>query len=321
MFTLKQLNKLSEDTNIGENFNLSSFLVKDLLLLWELGFGLIALTPSQMIYYASGKWYKVKININTYIFWQSILRQISSPSITLSSLSVRERLRRSFGRKAICCISAFRHIEKDEQNHKQLKQLLINKGYEPIELEGHFVQEEDLQNENPQDVESSYLVFCPSGKTQKDFIKDMYQLGKKYKQDSILLRNRNSKNAYYLGTNHSNNPGLGKIQRHGPIIPNKLSGFRSIPVKKGKLDFKDSFAFKNFLYDDVIDYPFELKRDIKDTWKLVDTCIYKHKKLPYYKVVITKNGVKKSAVVENKLAAKTLRDKVYTFDDFPPFFK
>ena len=31
--------------------------------------------------------------------------------------------------------------------------------------------------------------------------------------------------------------------------------------------------------------------------------------------------VKKSAVVENKLAAKTLRDKLYTFDDFPPFFK
>lgn len=323
MYTPLQLQCLNSNINIGKNFNIDYFTVKDLCFLWELGFCLLGVSDTFLIYYnEKGVITKCKSSKPIFNFWQYILNQIKSlPVETAASLITT--LKASINKRSICCISAFRNSNKEEDlnNNAELFNDLTSMGFTPIQVQGYFVQEDKMDEE--ESPELSYLVFAPKSMSVKEFRRKMFLLGKKYNQDSILLRDKHKSNAYYLGTNNSSNPGLGKVVKLGSLIPNKVLGYRSIPIKNATLDFSNQFGFKNYEYysNDVIDYPYRHKK-VKGPWKLEEECVYKNVNNPsIYKVVITKNGVTKYHITKNKREAIRVRNIVKNNRTFPVFFK
>lgn len=268
---------LTPDSDVSDAFDIEGIgylPLRNLMALWEAGFGIISLVknqPYQLSWFNNHTTTMREVSVQVYNFWASIILQLCEPVIKTTAVSVTPMIQKSLYSRSICCLSAYRtgnSVEQNEVLHARLKQQIKDLGYFPIELRGVFL-EEGASNSD----EYSYLIMSNKDDTVEDFRLKMFDLGVQYNQDCILLRNKGEEKAYYLGTNHSKNPGFKNIKNLGVLIPNKVTGFGSVPIKfsDGKENYKDSFSFWIGKYDrDTLP---EVKT-AKGPWKLVKPNIY-----------------------------------------------
>lgn len=149
----------------------------------------------------------------------------------------------------IAMLTAFRKTDENGKLYKLIENRMRNKklmldlkalGYSYIPMEGHYV--EGYKTENAQDLtEESFFVI---GKDKEDFEKNIFELGKKYNQESVMLKLPDSPDAFLLGTRDTNPngeksfPGLGNKETLGPFHPQKIDIFYSKWKNK-------TFIFKN----------------------------------------------------------------------------
>lgn len=268
---------LTPDSDVSEAFDrCTGYLpLRNLMTLWEAGFGINSLrkvgNSYQMWWFDLHKPHWDLIGESTYNFWNYVIQQLCEPVIETTAVSITPMLKASLYKRSICCLYAFRSSNNNSENmqlHTQLKQQIKDLGYFPIELRGVFLEEGASDSD-----EFSYLIMSHRDDTVEDFRLKMFDIGVQYNQDCILLRNKDEEKAYYLGTNHSKNPGFKKIKKLGLLIPSKITGFASIPIKPYLLDgdYKDSFSFWIGKYDRNT-VP-EVKT-AKGPWKLVKPNIY-----------------------------------------------
>lgn len=268
---------LTLDSDVSEAFDIEGIgylPLRNLMALWDAGFGIISLVknqPYQLSWFNSHVCTMREVSVQVYNFWASIILQLCEPKIETVAVSVTPLIEKCLYKRSICCVSAYRSSNTPDQNgllHKDLRQQIKNLGYFPIELRGVFLEEGESNSD-----EYSYLVMSHWDDTVESFRLKMFDLGVQYNQDCILLRNKGEEKAYYLGTNYSNNPGFKKIKKLGLLIPNKVTGFGSVPIKfsDGKENYKDSFSFWIGKYDrDTVP---EVKT-AKGSWKLIKPNIY-----------------------------------------------
>ena len=320
-FRVGKLQNLSEDDNVGASFGLPYLSLKRLRDLWEAGFPILGLEKDSLFWVGSN-YYCSPIDENTYKFWRSVVEQVADnppklvTAFTVES-SVNEFLMKSVYSRSICCISAERKldmpqaelVEYNAQNTDDLHNTLKDSGRLVIKLQGMFREQNEKgeMEDNPDEV--SFLVVSNKNEDAEHFAKDMYDLGVKYKQNSILLRDKGNEKAYYMGTSEVKNPdtfapGLGKKAEIGNLVPYKMLDYCSVPFKYAKdkdgyirkIDTKDAFAF-TIPEDD---------EKVKGEWKLIAPNIYSHGEgdKVEYKWIVTKNGIKYGGIVDNIGLAK-----------------
>ena len=140
-----------------------------------------------------------------------------------------------------------------KQWNRDLKSALLKLGYGVTAIKGRYRED---GWDSASDEESFFVVNLPN---DPNFIKNMQKLGEAYNQDSILIKEKGSDNAYLLGTNTSEgdfNPALGKTQDIGKLhvnIPLDYLGASSVIKNKAfvfgenKNESKDKpFALETF---------------------------------------------------------------------------
>ena len=161
-------------------------------------------------------------------------------------------------------MSPFRKEFSDKENlnrYKELKEVVREKGFGFIELKGGYQEEEGFVNEKS--------LFIPNIKR-----KDMLELGKKYDQHSVIVKNKNS--FAMIGTNR--NAGIGKVLDKFDV------GGRSISVDDIGDKFKDFFS--HLLKGSHAGKKFLFKMQEK-----IETSMYYYKKYgPQWVTVIEENG-------------------------------
>ena len=323
----------SEDTNVADSFEvkgLKHLSLKQLSFLWEAGFSITGLDKEGVLYYFDGNFYGHLLDESNLNLWNSILLQLQDEpmlvsAFTVESTTVNPYLINTLFRRDICCISAEvklpddtpeniikKQNELNRLNTEELESTLKEK-YFPIKLQGMFYDRRNgKESAKPQEI--SFLVVQRKGQSEKEFINDMFELGKRYNQNSVLIREVNKRNAYYLGTSEVEQPdtfapGLGNKGQFGELLPYKLADFCSIPFNqktiKGKtvrkLDYKDSFA-----YDE---YKQKLPRLNSKNWKKVDTNLYEYigDDFPkYYKWTVVNDGIVYSGIERSLAQADNL---------------
>ena len=120
-------------------------------------------------------------------------------------------------------MSPFRKEFSDKENlerYKELKELVREKGYGFIELKGGYQEETGFVNEKS--------LFIPNIKK-----KEMMELGKKYDQFSVIIKDKNT--FAEIGTNK--NAGINSVQNKFDV-----GGKRNISVDDVGNIFKDFFS-------------------------------------------------------------------------------
>ena len=302
----------SEDTNVAESFEvegLTHLSLKKLSFLWSAGFGITGLEvyddgdhKEYNLYYFNGNFYVQSITKKVYDIWCSILLQIQDrpnliSAFTIESTTINPYLLKTLFSRSICFISAEKSPNKhDSDEIKNEKERLnrintaelyntLKEKYFPIKLQGMF-----KENRKPEKAEISFLVVSRKGQTENEFIKDMYDLGVKYKQDSILIREKDKRNAYYLGTSNVEKPdiyapGLGKKGQFGELLPYNIDRFYSIPFnmkrlekrRNGKTAIRRKDNGDTFSY---VDYKKPPKFNSK-FWKKIDVNLYEYSREGY----------------------------------------
>ena len=134
-------------------------------------------------------------------------------SISESGLS---RVYRLLSEHECAIITSFRGNEQPSENkanNRQLKGILLGKEYGVTSIKGFFI--EDLNQPTEKSVvEDSFLVVnLRDDPSFKDII---IKLGKYYKQNSVLLKDKESDNAYLYGTSETGtDPKLGQTKDVG----------------------------------------------------------------------------------------------------------
>lgn len=98
-----------------------------------------------------------------------------------------------------------------------MKAALLKLGYGVTAIKGRYRED---GWDTASDEESFFVVNLTN---DPDFIKNLARLGEAYNQDSILIKEKGSDNAYLLGTNTSEgdfNPALGQMQDIGKLHVN-----------------------------------------------------------------------------------------------------
>lgn len=104
-----------------------------------------------------------------------------------------------------------------KQWNRDLKAALLKLGYGVTAIKGRYRED---GWDTASDEESFFVVNLTN---DPDFIKNLARLGEAYNQDSILIKEKGSDNAYLLGTNTSEgdfNPALGQTQDIGKLHVN-----------------------------------------------------------------------------------------------------
>ena len=120
--------------------------------------------------------------------------------------------------KNIGMISASRGEFSPEENEKRTSSLMddINsKKLDYIPVRGRYIENYGSKDEKPVD-EKSFLIH-----SDENIIHHLKNFGKKYGQDSVLYKEKNSEIAKLHGTNKSGFPGLNKSHDIGTFHPNK----------------------------------------------------------------------------------------------------
>ena len=318
-FKMGNVEGFSDSDNVAYCFDIPELKyvsVKSLKLLWKAGFGILGLDNNGNGFYTLW-WYNKHlagssfITLDQFNFWASIIYQLQTKpelesAFTIESVSVNPYLSATLYSRSICCISSSRGGNSFEKNKKDLAKLyqqLKDLGYFPIALQGMFYEE---GKESPD--EKSFLVVSRKGEDENTFKQNMYKLGMQYNQDSILMRDKDEEEAYYLGTNETDTPttfrpGLGKECKIGVLLPNKVSGYCSVPIKFGKLQQEDAFAFWT-----PYESPLPPKPTEDSDWELVEPNIYK--KLPYFMWRVTKDGKEYKGITNNLMQARNLVKRI-----------
>lgn len=144
-------------------------------------------------------------------------------------------------------ISALRNENSKEENlknHQELKEGLRKRGFGTTILKGHFVEDFDPSDQTKGKDVVEVSIFVAGDKENQKLKNALIELGKKYKQDSILYKPFNDENAYLIGTRDGAYPGLGKEQKLGKWIPKKTGEFYShLKGKKNSTFVFESFGF------------------------------------------------------------------------------
>lgn len=108
-------------------------------------------------------------------------------------------------------------LDVKKQWNRDLKAALLKLGYGVTAIKGRYRED---GWDTASDEESFFVVNLAN---DPDFIKNMARLGEAYNQDSILIKEKGSDNAYLLGTNTSEgdfDPALGQTQDIGKLHVN-----------------------------------------------------------------------------------------------------
>lgn len=309
---------------LGVNFPIK---FANLKMLWEAGFGiynLYCITKEDgtknigLWFFDKHNLYVKELSISQYNFWLLLLYQVSKIPIlidafTEEAVSINPYLEATLYKRSICCISAQRSnnsMTKNKRDTMQLKGILKEFGYFPILLQGVFYEQDEYGNRKANEGELSYLVVSRKGEDPTSFANNMFDLGVRYKQDSVLMRDVDSKNAYYWGTSNTDTPdtfkpGLNVKAYIGELVPYK-SGFCSTPLNVATMQLKldDAFAFwtpsedgEDLLY----------KRN-SNKFVLVQPNIYSNGNLYRYRVI--KNEVVYYGYSRNLLGAKKFVERI-----------
>ena len=124
-------------------------------------------------------------------------------------------------------------MENLERN-RQLKAVLLNKGYGVTAVDGTYV--EDFGTEAAKEVkENSFFVV--NLKDDPNFKASILGLGEHFCQDSVLFVPRGGEESFLIGTNNAEFPGYGKEESTGEFLGGKEGEFMT-RVGKSKRPIK-----------------------------------------------------------------------------------
>ena len=153
---------------------------------------------------------------------KELIRSIRK-AISESGLS---RVHQLFQEHDCALITAFRGSRgrktNEELNH-ELKGALLGKGYGVTAMDGAFIEKFGQPEAKIIKGEDSWFVV--NLKDDPDFKSNIIKAGRHYDQDSVLLKERGSEEAYYYGTNATGKPGLDKIDQCGIFRGGKSGQF------------------------------------------------------------------------------------------------
>lgn len=125
-------------------------------------------------------------------------------------------------------ITAFRADFSKNENLKRNKSLesdLRALGFGFTKVKGSYPEVDEITGEAKRVEEQSLIVFNTSEQSSKDLKDALVRLGKKYNQDSVLIKERETEIAYLAGTNDTGFPGLGKTEKLGKWTINKAAEY------------------------------------------------------------------------------------------------
>tara|TARA_B100001094_G_scaffold84962_1_gene81319 strand:- start:412 stop:1005 length:594 start_codon:yes stop_codon:yes gene_type:complete len=156
------------------------------------------------------------------------------------------RVMRHTENRPISIITAWRNKtsrkDNDSQNRKLMKDIRAM-GFGAIKLQGKYIQDFGTPDAATGDgFEISFVVVGNEGDTSGNMLGFAKKMGKKYGQDSVLVKPAGAdEDAILVGTNAAKWPGLGKIEKLGKWHPNRTPEFYS-KMRGG------TFAFESFEY-------------------------------------------------------------------------
>lgn len=353
---LDNLSNISDTTDVSRCFDVPSLhhlSFGRLKVLWEAGFPITGISVQKGLDHTDYTMYSLLPNCEcmsiseaNYILWCQILEQLQDPpaqllsAFSVQAASVNEFLMDTLYQRSICYLSAYRKYEGvpekemqriNTENSNTLQQSLRQTGRLVIKLQGMFREQNEFGDtvDNPDEV--SYLVISNKNEDIMSFVDSMFGFGKQYNQNSILIREKDDKNAYYLGCCEVLNPttfapGLGNKAKIGALLPYKMLDYCSIPYKYKrdkdgyvyKLDYNDAFAFDT---ESV-----KLPKFNSSYWKRLDSnvCTYEHPTFDspkFYRWKVIKDGVMYGGVENNYNQAKRMVVKVKSGKFVPNKYK
>ena len=137
------------------------------------------------------------------------------------------RIRQKDSKKGMAIMSAQRGDKSNKENRARSKQLdrdIRGQGLPgATKVSGRYTENPNTKQEKKVG-ERSHVV--SSGKMGKrKFKKAITKLGKKYNQDSVLIKKKPKGSAALVGTNKSSYPGMGKRDKVGKMNPGKTGEF------------------------------------------------------------------------------------------------
>jgi hypothetical protein len=120
-----------------------------------------------------------------------------------------------------------------------------------VRMHGAYTEDKGGPNER-QVHERSIMVFGHKEGDDNGHLKGfLLKHGQKYKQDSVLYKPHNEKNAHLIGTKEGAWPGKGEKHDLGPWHPNRTPEFHSVlrHPKSGK-----TFAFEEFRFVNEVSF-------------------------------------------------------------------
>ena len=137
------------------------------------------------------------------------------------------RIRQKDSKGGMAIMSAQRGDMTKKQNAARSKQLdkdIRGAGLPgPTKVSGRYTENKGQKNERKVGERSSVVSSGKMGK--RKFKKAITKLGKKYNQDSVLIKKKPKGSAALVGTNKSSYPGMGKRDKVGKMNPGKTGEF------------------------------------------------------------------------------------------------
>jgi len=137
------------------------------------------------------------------------------------------RIRQKDKKGGMAIMSAQRGDMTKKQNAARSKQLdkdIRGAGLPgPTKVSGRYTENKGQKNERKVGERSSVVSSGKMGK--RKFKKAITKLGKKYNQDSVLIKKKPKGSAALVGTNKSSYPGMGKSDKVGKMNPGKTGEF------------------------------------------------------------------------------------------------
>ena len=137
------------------------------------------------------------------------------------------RIRQKDSKGGMAIMSAQRGDMTKKQNAARSKQLdkdIRGAGLPgPTKVSGRYTENKGQKNERKVGERSSVVSSGKMGK--RKFKKAITKLGKKYNQDSVLIKKKPKGSAALVGTNKSSYPGMGKSDKVGKMNPGKTGEF------------------------------------------------------------------------------------------------
>jgi len=141
-------------------------------------------------------------------------------------------------KRNIAIVSAERDEYTKAENAKRTNELkadIRRNGFGFITIKGRYQGK----------LEMSFMIVGSEGKDKDKTKQFAITLGKKYSQDSVLIKQPDNDNAYIVGTNTTGNPGMGKKVSIGKWHPNRAGEYLSaLGNKKSK-----TFVFENIRFE------------------------------------------------------------------------